>query len=190
MPSVLKHAECPTCGHRHHFCLPQDELVPGRTYEYVCPETGRKSMLQPSSGAEKVSSLPQGAVVLTPAVVPMPAKGPSRDSGQERTPPSPIPPSNAQPVDPGTLSEETLARVSAPVYNPPAAQKLHQGESQVQQATGASERQPLAAPSGEPAVSKTCLEEVLPALQDLAVKVGGMERLAQIVNTLRGSYEP
>jgi hypothetical protein len=181
MPSVLKHAECPTCGHRHHFCLPQDEVVPGRTYEYVCPETGRKSMLQPDAWSEQVTSPPQGAVVLTPALVPMPANDPSRDSGQEH-----VAPSSAQPVDPGTLSEETLARVSAPVYIPAQAQKLQemQTEGKVQiPGSAAPEPQPQAAGSAS-------LQEVLPALKDLAAKVGGMERLAQIVNTLKGAKEP
>jgi hypothetical protein len=40
MASLLKHAACAACGHRHHFCLPLGDLAQGQEYEYVCPETG------------------------------------------------------------------------------------------------------------------------------------------------------
>jgi hypothetical protein len=64
MAQLLKHVECPCCGHRHHFCLPVGSLATDRTYEYVCPETGQKTLLRPSAGGENVAYYPQGAVEL------------------------------------------------------------------------------------------------------------------------------
>ncbi len=68
MPAVLKHTDCPACGHRHHFCLPVGELELGRDYAYVCPEMGEWAMLRPQSPPELAGSPPQGAVQLSPCV--------------------------------------------------------------------------------------------------------------------------
>jgi hypothetical protein len=72
MPTLLRHAECGSCGHRHHFCLPAGELTPGAEYEYVCPETGRRAALRPQEPGEASASSPQGAVGLE-----VPARRPS-----------------------------------------------------------------------------------------------------------------
>jgi hypothetical protein len=109
MPVVLKHTECPVCGHRHHFCYLGDDLKPGREYDYRCPENAKKARLRPTTRAEVVRVVPQGAVVLTAL--------------------------------------------------PPAA-----------------------AESGR-------LQEVLPEVKDLATKVGGMENLSDIVETLKDAKE-
>ncbi len=67
MAQLLQHFLCSCCGHRHHFCLPVGELSPDRSYQYVCPETGRKTYLRPGSGGESVAFYPQGAVELLAA---------------------------------------------------------------------------------------------------------------------------
>ena len=67
MPAVLKHMPCPSCGHQHHFTLPVGDLVVGRDYEYVCPETDTRTSLRPTAAAEAVAHGPQGAVQLAPA---------------------------------------------------------------------------------------------------------------------------
>jgi hypothetical protein len=72
MPLLLRDIECRACGHHHHFCLVTDNLVQGREYTYVCPETAKKSTLRPSSVPERVEFPPQGAVALTPAVYGLP----------------------------------------------------------------------------------------------------------------------
>lgn len=194
MPSLLRNTECRACGHRHNFCLPTDDLSPGREYEYVCPENGNKATLRSTSAAEVLHAPPQGAVALTPAPC---------DS-----PPSPRQPetSHPQPVDPGTVPEETLAHVSPP---PPAvglpgverevhqiAQEVHEIGREVQglaawvgelaeKVTTAPPAISLAAGANEPEASPTRLQEVLPEVKDLAGKVGGMENLSQIVETLK-----
>jgi hypothetical protein len=66
MPALLSHTDCPACGHRHHFCYLGDVVLPDQEYEYVCPETGDKSMLRPTVAGEPVAHCPQGAVALTP----------------------------------------------------------------------------------------------------------------------------
>lgn len=66
MPSIFKHADCPACGHRHHFCFDGDDHAPGRRYEYVCPENAKKAILCPPGAAELAHSHPQGAVALVP----------------------------------------------------------------------------------------------------------------------------
>ena len=67
MPALLKHAPCPSCGHRHHFCLDAGELTAGRDYEFVCPETGRRAVLRLEVVPEFAPHSPQGAVQLRPA---------------------------------------------------------------------------------------------------------------------------
>ena len=64
MPHVLEHTDCPKCGRRHHFCLHDGEMEPGHPYEYVCPETGKPSSLQPNASGKRVNYPPQGAVPL------------------------------------------------------------------------------------------------------------------------------
>jgi hypothetical protein len=199
MPSLLRHTDCPACGHRHHFCLLTDDLVLGREYAYVCPANGRKATLRPTSAAEIVHTPTQGAVALTLATY---------DSA-----PSPRQPeaSHPQPVDPGSLPEEALARVSPP---PPAAslsgperevyqigQEVHEIGREVQglaARVGELEEKvttappvapapasPLPAGANEPEPSPTRLQEVLPEVKDLAGKVGGLEKLSDIVETLK-----
>ena len=72
MPSLLRDTECRACGHRHHFCLLTDDLLPGREYPYVCPETAKKATSRPNAAAEGVQFPPQGAVALTPGVYDLP----------------------------------------------------------------------------------------------------------------------
>src|SRR5438128_10832534 len=118
MPSLLKHTECPACGHRHHFCFNGDDLAPGREYAYVCPETAKKATLRPMSAAETVPSPPQGAVVLTAAVYDSPpTRGHKLTQGTATGKPLPQARPEASrppPVDPGALPEEARARKSRP----------------------------------------------------------------------------
>ena len=67
MPTLLRHVECGACGHRHHFCLPGGDVIPGADYGYVCPETARRTTLRPPEAGEVVASYPQGAVELQAA---------------------------------------------------------------------------------------------------------------------------
>jgi hypothetical protein len=67
MATVLKHALCTSCRHRHHFTLAAGELNADRQYTYRCPETGQAAQLQPDGGGEVVHAPPQGAVLLLPA---------------------------------------------------------------------------------------------------------------------------
>src|SRR5437773_2621321 len=62
--SVLKHTQCPACGHPHHFCCLGPVLVPGRAYEFICPENAKKALLRPTSAGEAVKVPPQGAIAL------------------------------------------------------------------------------------------------------------------------------
>jgi hypothetical protein len=70
MSSLLKHVQCASCGHRHHFCLAEGDLAAAREYDYVCPETGHHATLRPDGEAEAVHYWPQGAVQLTPSKSP------------------------------------------------------------------------------------------------------------------------
>ena len=72
MPTILEHTPCPNCGHRHHFCLPDGAMQPGRAYEFVCPETGKPASFNPPSPGKAIAHPPQGAVHLkpTPAAAP------------------------------------------------------------------------------------------------------------------------
>jgi hypothetical protein len=65
MPALLN-TDCHVCGHRHHFVYLGDDLVPGRDYVFLCPETGEKGRLRPVVAGEAVAHAPQGAVALTP----------------------------------------------------------------------------------------------------------------------------
>ena len=117
MASVLKHTECPACGHRHHFCFLRDDLQPGQDFEYICPETAKKSRLRPTTTAEIFRFPPQGAVVL------------------ER------------------VARRTQAEVVA------------EGDG------------------------STRLQDVLPEVNDLANRVGGLEHLGELVKTLKETKE-
>src|SRR5262249_49283574 len=119
MAAVLKHTKCPVCGHQHHFCHLGGELVPGRHYDYLCPETARQGRLQATASGEMVRAVAEGAVALTPA----PEKAAATDAAKE--------------------------------------------------AAGGPER----------------LQEVLPTVKDLAAKVGGMDHLSSIVETLKDTKE-
>jgi hypothetical protein len=125
MPSVLKHTECPACGHRHHFCFLGDDLTPGQEYEYLCPETSRKGRLRPLTAPEIFRFPPQGAVVL------------------EWVAPS--------------------KTVAAPATVPIEAESEGDGTKR--------------------------LQAVLPEVKNLAAKVGGLDQLAKIVETLRKAKE-
>jgi hypothetical protein len=123
MPSVLKHTECPACGHRHHFCYLGDDLLPGQEFDFVCPERARAGRLRAVEKAEVVHAPPQGAVALTR---PGEATGPG-------------------------------ARPSGNLDSTPAGPER--------------------------------LQDVLPAVQKLAAKVGGIDRLSEVVNTLKDAKE-
>ena len=209
MPSVLKHTECPACGHRHHFCLPTDNLMPGRDYAYVCPETAKKATLRPMSSAEIVRAPPQGAVALTPAVYDLPPPGPRHEAPVSTATSKPLPEAqpeashHRQPVDRGLLPEEALARVSPSTPAAPAAlgREVHEIGREVQglaarlgeleEKIAEASPAPAAPPAGanEPEAGPTRLQEVLPEVKDLAEKVGGLEKLSDIVETLKETKE-
>jgi hypothetical protein len=60
---------CPACGRGHTFSLPAGHPVT-RAYGYVCPETGLRSAIGPRGQWPASEHPAQGAVVLTPIVVP------------------------------------------------------------------------------------------------------------------------
>jgi hypothetical protein len=211
MPSLLKHTECPACGHRHHFCLITGDLVTGRTYAYVCPETAKKAMLRPTSAAEVVQSPPQGAVVLSPAVYDLPpdsrTESPGSWAGKSLPRGSPET-GRGQPLAAGSLTEETRDRVSPSVAAANAAsgmpgieREVHQIGREIQglaarvgeleeKVTGAppaATAPPASLPAGanQPEAGPTRLQEVLPEVKELAGKVGGLEQLSDIVQTLK-----
>src|SRR5579862_1701470 len=90
MASLLRNTECPACGHRHHFSLATDDLVLGREYVYLCPETAKKATLRPASSAEVVHTSAQGAVSLTPATYDSPP-GPGHVSPRDKAAGKPAP---------------------------------------------------------------------------------------------------
>jgi hypothetical protein len=185
MPSVLKHTECPACGHRHHFCLPTDNLMPGREYAYVCPETAKKATLRPMSSAEVVHAPPQGAVALTPAVYDSPP-GPGHEApvsaATSKPPPQTRPDSgHPQPVDPGLPKlEREMHQIGREVQGLTA--RVGELEEKVTTA-------PLPAGANEPEAGPSHLQEVLPEVKDLAGKVGGLEKLSDIVETLKDAKQ-
>ncbi|QEL15242.1 hypothetical protein [Limnoglobus roseus] len=66
MISILKYTDCPACGRKHHFGLPEGKWPTGCVCEYVCPETGRRSSLRIDQPGEEARYYPQGAVQLKP----------------------------------------------------------------------------------------------------------------------------
>jgi hypothetical protein len=176
MPSVLKHTECPACGHRHHFCLPADNLMPGREYAYVCPETAKKATLRPMSSAEVVHAPPQGAVALTPAVYDSPP-GPRHEA----------PVSTATPASPAAHGREREVHdIGREVQG--LAARVGELEEKIAKASPAPAAPPPAG-ANEPEAGPTRLQEVLPEVKDLAGKVGGLEKLSDIVETLKETKE-
>lgn len=68
MPALLEDTQCTICPHQHNFSLPEGQLQLGRSYDYICPETGTKTSLSPKSVGEFAHFAPQGAIALVPAV--------------------------------------------------------------------------------------------------------------------------
>jgi len=67
MPLLFHHTACPSCGHRHNFCLSEGEFSPERKYTYLCPVSGNRATLQPLADGEATLYPTQGAVQLSPA---------------------------------------------------------------------------------------------------------------------------
>ena len=65
MPSVVNYTDCPSCGHRHHFCLLTGPVTARESYDFRCPETGKPATVTPKRNGEPVRYAPQGAVQLT-----------------------------------------------------------------------------------------------------------------------------
>jgi hypothetical protein len=56
---------CPACYRPHDFYYPDgDCLIPGRTYEFVCPVSGQVAALRPGSAHDFAAAPPPGAVIL------------------------------------------------------------------------------------------------------------------------------
>jgi hypothetical protein len=180
MPAILKHVDCPSCGTRHHFCLPIGDLTPGRDYEYVCPNTAKKASLRSASPAEVCPSAPQGAVALTPGKY-TPPEG--TDSG-------PVKHWAAQNSDHVAPAGAGLHDVQHEVHE--IGDEVHDLSNRVgkleQRANAASTTQPTT-PVSAPSTGSPCLGEVLPKVKDLAGKVGGMEKLSEIVEELKETQE-
>jgi hypothetical protein len=203
MPSLLRHTECAACGHRHHFSFLADDLVSGREYEYVCPEAAKKATLRPTTTAEVVQFPPQDAVPLAPKLHDS-LPGPGQPLPQARADRA-----HPQAVDPGALPEETLARVSPSTSAAPADRALPRVERKMHEIgqevhglahrVGNLEEKVATTPSGvarrqsaganEPETGPTQLQEVLPEIRELAGKVGGLEKLSDIVEMLKETKE-
>jgi hypothetical protein len=180
MASLLRHTECPACGHRHHFSLATDDLVLGREYVYLCPETAKQATLRPASPAEVVQTPAQGAVSLTPATYGSP---PGHDSPADKAAGKPDPAPGLPEIKRdvhqmgrevqglatrvGTLEEKVAT--TPPGFKAPSA--------------------PPTAGANEPETGPTRLQEVLPDVKKLAGKVGGLENLCDIVETLKETKE-
>jgi len=67
MPLLFRHTACTSCGHRHHFCLPEGEFSPGGKYTYLCPVSGNHANLRPLTPGEVTPYPTQGAIQLSPA---------------------------------------------------------------------------------------------------------------------------
>ena len=201
MPSLLRHTECPACGHRHHFCFIGDDLTPGRDYEYICPETAKKATLRPTSAVEVVRSTPQGAVALTAKV------HNSLDSLGHSSSGAVFEPAHGQAVASESLAEAACGRTgpSSPAAAaaprlPGIEREVHEIERQVRglaARVGELEEKVNAPPPGvtppprasEPEAGPTRLQEVLPEVKDLAGKIGGLKKLSAIIETLKETRE-
>lgn len=64
MPSFVNYTHCPSCGHRHRFCLLTGEIAAREPYDFRCPETGKPTTVVPHRDGEPVRYAPQGAVQL------------------------------------------------------------------------------------------------------------------------------
>jgi hypothetical protein len=62
MPTLFSNTECPSCGYRHSFCLPDGTLNMGRAYSCVCPRTNARVTLKPDKAGEVLHHYPQGVV--------------------------------------------------------------------------------------------------------------------------------
>jgi hypothetical protein len=187
MPALLRHTECRVCGHRHNFCLLTDDLAPGREYEYICPENGKKATLRPTSAAEVLHSAPQGAVALTPAVYDAPRPGHESPQGKFGKPLPQPRPEAGQPQPGGLLGiEQEVQEIGREVQG--LAARLGELEGRVPPAGAVpSPHSPPPAGTNEQAAGPTRLQEVLPEVKDLAGKVGGLEKLSDIVETLKAA---
>jgi hypothetical protein len=189
MPSLLKHTECLACGHRHHFSFTGGELAPGREYAYVCPETAKKATLRPTSAGEVVQSSPQGAVALTPAVYDAPSR-PGHESPEGTAATKPVSQAwpEASPAAHGLPGmEREVHEIGREVQG--LAARIGELAEKVATAppgaTAPSTHAPPPAAANESEAGPTRLQEVLPEVKDLAGKVGGLEQLSDIVETLK-----
>lgn len=111
-------------------CSLREDLDPGEEYEFICPETAKKSRLRSETAAETVHSAPQGAVELKPVAYDI------------------------------AMQVEHLEHQVASAVRPPMG-------------------------TSDPEAGPTRLQDVLPDINDLAGKVGGLENLSDIVDNLK-----
>jgi hypothetical protein len=64
MPTLLADTDCPSCGYRHSFCLPDGTLNVGRAYGYNCPRTNARVTLKPDRNGQTLHHYPEGVVRL------------------------------------------------------------------------------------------------------------------------------
>jgi len=69
MPMVLNAQPCPSCGRNHRFGVLAGELAVGTPYQYICPDSGKPSVIRPQQLAAVARYLPQGAVHLVAGAV-------------------------------------------------------------------------------------------------------------------------
>jgi outer membrane murein-binding lipoprotein Lpp len=182
MPSLFRHTHCPACGHRHHFSLVTGETTAGREYDYVCPESGKPATLRPTSLAEIVPFPPQGAVELSAA-----AYEPSRASQPEPAPDRPAAPVRAGSLAPAAAASK-LNKIESEVHELVArVDDLEQKSTTAEPPRPPADVETGAAEPDEPEAGPTRLQEVLPKVKDLAGKVGGLDHLSDIVDTLKES---
>jgi hypothetical protein len=69
MPTVLPGHPCPDCDQLHAFCLPDESAFrPTGRYRFVCPTSNRVAVMRPKLAYGTESSVPDGAVLLTPVL--------------------------------------------------------------------------------------------------------------------------
>jgi hypothetical protein len=101
---------------------------------------------------------------------------------------------HAQPVDPGALPPEQLARAKPPLPGPGGLQAIQQEVHDLERKVEDLEEkvQTLEAPPAAAAVTPpgpAAPQEVLREVRNLARRVGGLNRLSQIIATLQESEE-